>query len=291
MSKPSQAASRLGVIGAHPERSLSPAGWNEYFARIGSGWRYSPLPATPASLPAVVELVRGRDWLGANVTMPHKAAVLDLVDAADADASEVGAASWIAKAPDGTLVAHNTDVAAARSLLRDRYFTRTLLIGAGGVAAAVARALCGRTETLEMIDINPDAAKRLAALTERWNLATEIRASPAEAAPKCDLVVNASPVGMSQDDDTSPLPIESLATGAVVYDLVYRPSGPTPLHRDALAAGHTVIAGISHLIEQAVAMLPSLGCDPATAPALRSSFTSAARQAQDRSSQTPPSPA
>ncbi len=136
---------RAGVIGHPLGHSLSPAIFNAAFARAGIDAAYEAWDTEPAVLEGRLNSLRAADYLGANVTIPHKEAVVPLLDSMSDLAKKAGAVNTIVHA-DGKLVGHNTDVAGfARSLREDAGFEakgkRTMILGSGGAARAVALAL------------------------------------------------------------------------------------------------------------------------------------------------------
>jgi shikimate dehydrogenase len=207
------------------------------------------------SLEDAVRLLRHDDVAGANVTTPHKVAVLDLVDEVDATAACVGAANVIVR-QDGRLIAHSTDLPAIAATLKQFTFAatrRAVVLGAGGAARAVAAALV-------------DAGWQDVCLLTRdaWS---ELPGRLAEA----DLVVNATPIGTGSDE--SPLPAGSLRADLPVLDLVYRPS-PTRLVTDARAAGAAARAGAGILLDQAALSFTLWTNLPAPVPVMRAALQS-----------------
>ena len=137
----------VGVIGHPLKRSLSPAFQQAAFDHLGLDVRYEAWPTPPERLAETVAGLRGPDRLGANVTIPHKEAVVPLLDDVDELSRRVGAVNTIVNR-DGRLFGHNTDVAGFLRVLRedgglDPAGARVLVAGAGGAARAVARPLIG----------------------------------------------------------------------------------------------------------------------------------------------------
>src|SRR3990172_8282939 len=138
---------KLALLGYPLSHSLSPAMHNAALQAVGlSDWRYQALPVASAHLPEAVAEIRGDDYLGANVTVPHKEIILPLLDGLTPVAEAIGAVNTLVKR-DGRLLGHNTDAA---GLLADLYaldvhFSRrpVLILGAGGAARAVVAACPG----------------------------------------------------------------------------------------------------------------------------------------------------
>lgn len=251
-------AATVGLIGDPVGRSLSAAMHTAAFAELGLPESYALWPTLPDELVARVAGLRAAGLRGANVTIPHKTAVLALLDEVDAEASAIGAVNTIVRRPDGTLLGHNTDAAGFLAGLRQAGYEpagRTaVLLGAGGAARAVAFALLGSgLATLTVANRAPERAEELLgemlAVIERdpslYSLALddpELRLAIAGA----DLLINATALG--SDDQTLPVPADWLHPGLLVYDLIYR---STPLLRAAELAGARTLDGLEMLVQQA----------------------------------------
>src|SRR5690606_24022326 len=132
-----------GVIGDPVEHSRSPAMHNAAFAHLGIAARYERWHTPAAELPSRVEALRGPGFLGANVTLPHKIAVLSLLDRLDPEVRLIGAANTIVRAADGSLAGANTDAPAVVATLRedagfDPRGRPAVIFGASGAARAAA---------------------------------------------------------------------------------------------------------------------------------------------------------
>jgi shikimate dehydrogenase len=246
---------RVLLLGQGIDYSASPAMQNAAFSQLGLPISYQLCDVEPSALPEAVGQLRDDDVLGANVTTPHKVAVLDLVDEIDVSAAGAGAANVIVRR-DGRLVAHSTDLPAIAAELRR--FTlpvtrRAVVLGAGGAARAVAAALT-------------DAAWQEVCLVRRdeWS---DLPAMLVTA----DLLVNATPIGTESHE--SPVPTETLRADLPVLDLVYRPS-PTRLVIDARAAGAAARAGAGILLDQAALSFTLWTGQPAPISAMRSALRS-----------------
>lgn len=217
-------------------------------AAAGLNVKYEALRVPAADLASVAAQLLD-EKAGGNVTVPHKIAFRNLCGEVTATAARTGAVNtfWTR---DGKLIGDNTDVggfdAAACAALGGRTDSITVgLLGAGGSAAAVLTAIEAWPHArVNVFSRSSDRARSLAA---RFGDFARAVSTTAEALTESNFVVNATPVGMT--DDSLPLRIEDLCTGAVVMDLVYK-SGGTALTRAAEAAGFAASDGTAMLIEQ-----------------------------------------
>jgi len=260
-----------GVIGWPVEHSLSPAMHNAAFDRLGLNWRYLPLAVEPARLPAAVEGLRALGFAGANLTIPHKEAVLPLLDEVTPAAGAIGAVNTIA-VEDGRLIGDNTDAGGllaalerANVVLQGR---EALILGAGGAARAAAYALLTAGARVSLLARTPARAWRIADDLRRAVPAGEIRAVE-EPPAVVHLLVNSTPVGMWPHADRSPLPAGlRIGPATAVFDMVYRPL-QTRLLREARIAGARGVSGLDMLIYQGAAAFERWTGRPAPADIMR----------------------
>ena len=240
---------RLVLLGSPVAHSLSPAMQNAALRSAGIPLRYDALDVVPLALPETVRrLVLER--AAGNVTIPHKAAFAALCDRLTTPAARAGAVNTFWVAGDGCLMGDNTDApgfdAVARELLGTApHGIRMLLLGAGGSAAAVLTAAELWPGSEVMVWARTDA--RAAVLAGRFARIARSTSDPALAASTARLVVNATPVGLH--DDEMPLAPHLLADGSIALDLVYR-RGETPWVRAARARGLRAADGLPMLVEQ-----------------------------------------
>jgi shikimate dehydrogenase len=255
---------RAGLIGHPVGHSLSPAIFRAAFARAGIDATYEAWDTGPDVLAGRIDMLRGTDYLGANVTIPHKQSVVPLLDELGESASTAGAVNTIVHA-GGKLTGHNTDIAGfARSLRDDAGFDargkRTVLLGSGGAARAVALALIQAGAALvyvvgrrpRAVDAMVVALKTLTPPGTSVTWAYWGDGSYLRALREADLVVNCTPVGLagSETAGQSPLPADLIQPGTTVFDVVYNPE-PTPLVAAARGRGAKAIAGLGMLVYQA----------------------------------------
>ncbi len=243
------AATRLaGVIGWPVRHSRSPQIHNAAYRAAGLDWVYVALPVPPGEVPAALAGMAALGIEGLSVTMPHKTAAVAAVDVLSADAAALGAVNSIRRDGD-RLLGDNTDGGGfVDSLLDDDVDPagrRCVVLGAGGAARAVVRALAGAgAASVTVINRDPGRAATAAALAGSVGTVGDL--SDLSVA---DLLVQATPVGMG-DDPTLAVDPGRLPDHAVVADLVYHPLR-TPLLVAAEARGLRTVGGIGMLVHQA----------------------------------------
>ncbi len=269
-----------GVIGWPVEHSRSPAIHNAAFDRIGFDGVYLPLPVAPdelafrTTLEALIE-DPALSFRGASVTIPHKSHLLQFVEKRggriDPDALSAGAANTLIVGEDGSLEARNTDVSGivesvaaaleiSKSDLRGR---RIAVIGAGGMARASIAGFARQGATVVIHHRDFEKAQRLAGEFADRTQSEPGRAGKVVAArieklcrTCCDVIINATPVGMTGGPDAQglPLPVDAGATwldhGPLVVETVYAPQR-TPLIEFVAAHGGRTLGGLDLLIRQA----------------------------------------
>lgn len=251
-----------GVVGWPVEHSVSPAMHNAAYAALGLDWCYLPFPVPPERLPEAIAGVRALGLAGVNVTVPHKQALLALMDELTPAAAAIGAANTVI-ARDGRLIGHNTDAAGFLRALREAGCEpagiTALVLGAGGAARAVVYALLEAGARVTVLNRTVARAEALARDLSR-GADGEVRAASLDLAalrplaPQARLVVNATSVGMWRAGDAgagaSPWP-EALPfpEDAMAYDLVYNPR-ETAFMRQARAAGARAVNGLGMLVHQ-----------------------------------------
>jgi shikimate dehydrogenase len=237
------------VLLGHPvAHSLSPRFQNAALRAAGIPLVYEAIDVAPQALRRTLAELAEIDAIG-NVTIPHKEAVAACCQRLTPLAERCGAVNTFWH-EDGQLVGDNTDVggvdAIATLLLGEARSTATVaLLGAGGSASAVVAAVerWGNAR-VRVYNRNVDRARMLAA---RFGAAVEVVDSVEQALAGAALVVNATPVGLK--DDELPVPVSALPSEAAVFDLVYR-ANETAWVRAAREAGHRAADGEGMLVEQ-----------------------------------------
>ncbi len=268
---------RLFLFGSNIAYSISPAMCNATLSVAGLDWHYALWDLSAEALPEAVEYLRRDDCIGANVTIPHKEAIVGLVDELSDSARTVQAVNTIINR-GGRLVGDNTDGIGFMQALRDAHFdprgAHVLILGAGGAARGVAFALSqAGAASLTLVNRTQPRAVALANELRRHSPQLLATADLAEMPASPALVVNALPP--SVPFDLSPLRLSArphapcpwdfpgvrtfqgcgLSRGDVLaFDLTYRPA-ETPFMREATRAGARVMNGMAMLVYQGAASL------------------------------------
>jgi shikimate dehydrogenase len=249
---------KLGLIGYPVGHSLSPALHAAALAALGVAGEYRALSVPPGELPTAVRGLHAAGYRGVNVTVPHKQAVLALLDAVTADAREIGAVNTIVVAPDGRLLGANTDWSGFAADLDELGLSvrgrRVAVLGAGGAARAVVYALARAGARVAVYSRDVTRAQSLVGGLRAALGGAELSAhalGDLAGVDAFDLVVNATSAGMAPQTDVSPWP-EGLPypRSAALYDLVYAPA-VTRLMEQADAAGAPAYNGLGMLVQQA----------------------------------------
>jgi shikimate dehydrogenase len=261
----------IGLIGYPLKHSISP-----YFQQAALDYyrldiRYEAWEISPGGLKEAVSNLRRPQNVGANVTVPYKETVLPLLDGIDDLAGSIGAVNTIIK-KDGRLVGFNTDAYGFVEALErhgglDPEGKRVVILGAGGVARAVGFSFVQKKAA--SVRITDGIVERAVALAETLTKYTSesSRAGPTvrpsiaafgwkdlsspETLAHCDLIVHCTTIGMkdSPQEGQSPLSVEVIPSGILLYDVVYNPS-PTPLLALAIKAGARILGGLPMLVYQ-----------------------------------------
>lgn len=248
---------QLFVIGDPVAHSLSPLLHQAMIDQTGAAYRYDVRTVRPEELPAFVRWAKDGGCAGFNVTMPHKEAILPLLDEVDTTAASCGAVNTVC-IREGRAIGHNTDGTGFLDSLAGQGFypqgRTVLLLGAGGAAKAVGHALAAAGAG--RIIVCARRLERAAALAAQLPGCGEgiVLAQDAiqQAASACDLLVNATPLGMAGSPAFARLDfLQAMPPHAVVYDLVYHPRR-TALLEAAARQGLRTVGGIDLLIRQAV---------------------------------------
>ncbi len=235
----------FGILGFPLGHSLSPCIHNHAFRHLDLDACYLPFEAESISefLPVMEEL----RLEGFSVTLPHKEAIIPHLDEVDEKSREFGSVNTVIRRGNRHC-GFNTDVSAALRVLeralsvRDR---RVALLGAGGAGAAIARALHQRGALVTIYNRSPDRARRLSDA-----IGCRSGALDDYGKESCDILINATSVGMYPDVGEIPVPAGTLRA-EWVFDLVYNPP-ETLLLREARKRSIRTLGGLEMFLEQAM---------------------------------------
>ena len=254
---------RAGIFGYPLGHSISPAFQQAAFDHQGIDAIYEAWETPPEKLGHAVASLRSGDFMGANVTVPHKQAVQQHLDTIEPLAASIGAVNTIVR-DDSQLVGHNTDAYGfSQSLKREAKFEptrkRVVLIGSGGAARAAAYGLA-QEGIASLVIANRTLGSAVMLAEEMSNQMTDVRASSLESesleshCAAADLIVNTTSIGMLHGpaEGRSPILEEFIPGGCLVYDIVYNPE-VTPLLKAARRAGAQTLGGLPMLVYQGAA--------------------------------------
>jgi shikimate dehydrogenase len=261
------------VIGHPIAHSRSPMIHGHWLRENGIAGRYERIDVAPGDLEAFVAAMRRGAYLGGNVTVPHKQAVLPLLDRLSDDAKALGAVNTIYR--DGNLLCgDNTDAAGFLGHLDgsapgwQKTVNAALVLGAGGASLAIVHGLLNRGVARIMV-ANRDPA-RAKALADRFGAVIETVAWDArsEQVGLADLIVNTTSLGMAGQPALD-IDLSALKATAIVDDIVYVPL-ETPLLHAARQRGASAVDGLGMLLNQAIPGFERwFGTRPAISPELR----------------------
>lgn len=241
----------LCVMGDPVKHSLSPVIHNAALCHLGLDFAYLAFEVKEGQLGDAMAGVRALGITGASITMPHKAAILQYLDDVSTRARRLSSVNVVYRSGD-QLLGDSTDGAAlvdalrleCRASLED---VRVGVVGTGGAARAIVLALGeASTKEIAVVGRSPERVQRTVELSSRARSATAADLS------SCDILINATSVGMANTPQASmtPIPLEFISESQLVYDIIYSPA-MTPLLLGASAAGARTSNGVSMLVHQA----------------------------------------
>lgn len=285
----------IGILGDPVSHSLSPRLHNAAFAALGLDYVYVPLPVRAAEVGAAVRGLAALGLRGANVTIPHKGAVLPFLDELSEEARLCAAVNTIVVDDDG-LRGYNTDVEGVRAALAAAAGAApegepALVLGAGGAGRAAALALARLGCPLTLVNRTPAAAERLAALITAgvpgsacsWR---PLSALTEEVVGRQRTVVNATSLGMAGKGKVPSVLADKVTAGQIVFDVVYGPA-PTGLLAAAQARGATVVDGLALLLRQAAEAFSLWTGVPAPLEVMRDAVTRRQDEEEDQGAARP----
>lgn len=248
-----------GIIGYPLTYTLSPLMHNRAFKVCGLNYKYLAFVVEKGHLKSAIDGIRALNIKGVNITMPHKEAVISLLDGISKEAEIIGAVNTINN-EDGRLIGYNTDAEGFTSSLKEEDFNpagkQAIIIGTGGGAKAVAVALV--QAGVKSIAVVGGSIEKSQAIKDRIiDITRNILVKPltfesnlADIFQIGDLIVNATPVGMAESGGLLPVPLELIKKRHFIYDLVYIPQ-ETVLIKEARRKGARAVNGTGMLVHQA----------------------------------------
>ena len=251
---------RLDVIGDPIGHSKSPVIHETVLSQLGIPYEYRKVKVEKGSLPDYLDEVKALGIRGFNLTMPHKTDILPYLDYIDDEAKLFNSVNTV-KVKDGKLFGYNTDACGMLKAMEDKGFgalgKNVVILGAGGVSSTIALKMA--LEGAATITILARTILSAETISQNVfnNTKKAVKVLPFEKAsfkialPVCDILVNATPLGMNGlDADFEDLDfLKDLKQGALIYDLIYNPL-ETNLLKAAKALGFATINGLGMLIYQ-----------------------------------------
>ena len=240
----------LGLIGYPVTHTLSPAMHNAAFKVLGLDYVYLAFEVNPMDLEGAFSGIRSLNFAGVNVTIPHKEAVLSLLDEVDREASVIGAVNTVVNR-DGKLCGFNTDGRGfIESLKEEGILTeqkKVFILGAGGASRAIAFSLAlHKASTVAIFDVDQNKAQELLQDVSKVEPLCHVVMGNPENIGNFDIIINATPLGL-KDSDPFPLRPELIKSDIVVYDVIYR---HTKLLEEAKSKGAKTVNGSGMLLWQ-----------------------------------------
>jgi shikimate dehydrogenase len=244
------------LIGDPVEHTMSPAMHNAAFEKLGLDYKYVAFNVKPDQLSSAVAGFKALNVRGFNVTIPHKVAVISLLDSLDPLAQKIGAVNTVVN-DNGKLKGYNTDAEGFLRALKEQGFKsknkKVVVLGAGGASRAISFILAKEGAKITILNrkLELDWALDIARLIKK-SLKREVKAlelSHLTDVLPADLLVNATSVGMSPAPNVSPIPALPCSKAPLVFDIVYNPI-KTKLLQDAASAGAQTISGVDMLAWQ-----------------------------------------
>ena len=248
-----------GLIGDPVEHTMSPAMHNAAFEELGLDYIYLPFHVKAEGLADAVAGLKALNVRGFNVTIPHKVKIIPMLDELDTIAGKIGAVNTVVN-DHSKLTGYNTDAAGFLKALLEQGVepagSNVVILGAGGASRAISYILADEGARLTVLNRRQelDWAFELARHINE-DLGSETRAMELTAEnlsavlEKSDILINATSVGMTPDQDSSPVSADLLKSELIVFDIVYNPVR-TRLLREAASVGARTVGGVDMLAWQ-----------------------------------------
>lgn len=247
----------FGVVGHPIQHSMSPVMHNEVFTKLGLKCSYSAFDVAPEDLEEFVERCRDNNFVGLNVTVPHKEKIMEYLDSVDENSRLINAVNTV-KFEGRLLMGYNTDglgcIRALEGAGEKIEGKRVLVLGAGGAARAIAFQCVQEGAELAVSNRTMEKSMNLSKelkekLDKRVLVVNYSEGSLRDIMPCVDVLINSTTVGMHPKVHRSPIPAEVLRKELTVMDIVYNPI-ETKLLREAKKKGCKTIDGVGMLVHQ-----------------------------------------
>ena len=248
-----------GIIGDPIGHTMSPLMHNAAFTKVGIDYLYVPFRVKKEELSQAIAGMRALNIRGLNVTIPHKVAIMPLLDKLDGLAERIGAVNTVVN-DDGVLTGYNSDASGFLQALRaggvEPAGKKVVVLGAGGASRAISFTLAERGAHLVILNRQlelawaEELASQISQAFEREVAALKLdEENLSSVLAGADVLVNATSVGMSPDICETPVPGKLLKSSLVVFDIVYNPL-KTKLLEEAEAVGAKTISGLDMFVWQ-----------------------------------------
>lgn len=244
-----------GVFGSPIDENPTVVMQEAAFAAKGLNWRYVNFLVEPAGLKAAFEGMRAMRFGGINLTVPHKVDAMQYVDELSEKAKLIGAINTVVNR-GGVLYGDNTDGAGFVEGMQKKGVNlagkTAVVLGAGGASRAICVecALAGCVRIL-LFNRTLSKAKEIATVVNQ-NSGCKAEAAlwePGLRIPKCDILINATSIGLYPDPNAPDIRYEDITPGMIVQDIIPNPSD-TPFLQKARQQGAVTYDGLSMLVEQ-----------------------------------------
>ncbi len=239
-------------IAENPSGVMCEAG----YASVGLNWRYQLFEVKPENLGEALKGVKSMGFKGLNLTIPHKIAAIPYMDELSESAKVIGAVNTVIITEDGRLIGENTDgkgfVLGMENNGVDLKGKRIVILGAGGAARAISVecAFAGCAGITVVARREAPGTELCALIREKTDSEADyLPWTPGIKLPACDILINATNIGLYPDTNKPDIDYESITEGMVVQDIIPNPAD-TPFLREAKKHGAAVFDGMGMLVNQ-----------------------------------------
>lgn len=243
----------FGLIGYPVAHSLSPQMHHAGYKAMGIEAVYQRFTVKPANLEAAVYGLRALDFLGWNVTVPHKEAILPFLDELTPEARKAGAVNTV-KVAAGRLIGHNTDglgfLQSIKKQMPEVSRRQVVILGAGGAAKGIALTLAEQGANILILNRTPEKARKLVESLRTHGVDADWgELTPGSWLREADLIIQTTSVGLH--GETMPFSLQGIDKKAFVVDIIFNPS-ETPFLCEARLQGCKTMNGLGMLLYQGV---------------------------------------